>query len=56
MLKGLLRGAGFKRSIVRARPRPLPDVIYLGYDDRENVGSMRSTLIARLERGALETL
>lgn len=56
MLKGLLRGAGLKRLTGRARPRQLPDVIYLGYDDGENVGSMRSTLIARLERGALETL
>lgn len=56
MLKGLLQSAGFKRSTGRARPRQLPDVIYLGYDDRETVGSMRSTLIARLERGTLETL
>ena len=56
MLKGLFRGAGFKRSTGRARPRQLPDVIYLGYDDRESVGSMRSALIDRLERGTLETL
>ena len=56
MLKGLLRGAGFKRLTAGPRPRQLPDVIYLGYDDRGDVGSMRSTLIARLERGTLETL
>lgn len=56
MLKGMLRSVGFRRSATRPRPQKLPDVIYLGYDDRENVGSMQATLMARLQQGALETL
>lgn len=52
MVKRLLRRIA-SRKPVSARPE-LPDVIYLGYDDRDNVSSMRSAMLARLERGALD--
>lgn len=40
---------------VRSRPKKgADDVIYLGYDDQDNVGSMRSAMLDRLKRGDLE--
>lgn len=40
---------------VRSRPKKVADdVIYLGYDDQDNVGSMRSAMLDRLKRGDLE--
>lgn len=51
MVKTLLRGLGFGRQ-----PQRLPDVIYLGYDNRDNVGSMRLALQNRVERGDIRLL
>ena len=31
-----------------------PDVIYLGYDDQDNVSSMRAAMLDRLRRGELD--
>lgn len=39
-----------KRKAVKG----LPDVIYLGYDDQDRVGSMRATMLERLDRGDLD--
>lgn len=55
MVRALLRRVA-SRKAARGRAGQLPDVIYLGYDDRDNVSSMRSAMLARLERGALDTL
>ncbi|MFD1612857.1 hypothetical protein ACFSCW_13705 [Sphingomonas tabacisoli] len=54
-MRALLRRVAFTKA-ARGQPGRLPDVIYLGYDDRDNVSSMRSAMLARLERGALDTL
>ena len=42
---------------MRRRRRSAPsatEVIYLGYADRDNVGSMRATMLDRVRRGELD--
>ena len=34
--------------------RTPPDVIYLGYDNQDNVDSLRTTMLDKLSRGELE--
>jgi hypothetical protein len=38
---------------VRRRRAAADDVIYLGYDDQDNVGSMRAAMLDRLHRGEI---
>lgn len=54
MLNGLFRGVRFVRST--PRPQRPPEIIYLGYDNRDNVGSMHTALLNRLKGGGLDTL
>ena len=42
------------RAQARKAEADVPDVIYLGYDNRDGVSSMRSTLLDRLDRGDLD--
>ena len=39
---------------IRRREASADEVIYLGYDDQDNVSSMRSTLLERLDRADLD--
>ena len=41
-------------SRARRRAKGPPPVIYLGYDNRDGVRSMRAALLKRLERGDLD--
>jgi hypothetical protein len=43
--------------VKRARARQAADdVIYLGYDDQDNVSSMRSAMLDKIRRGDLDTV
>ena len=43
--------------VKRARTRQAADdVIYLGYDDQDNVSSMRSAMLDKIRRGDLDTV
>lgn len=38
----------------RSRRTQAPDVIYLGYDDQDNVSSMREAMLERIRRGGID--
>lgn len=49
----ILAAVVWRLRTMRADRAP-PEVIYLGYDDQDNVNSLRSTMLDRLARGDLE--